>query len=124
MRSSACTYLSSPGLSSPPPPPPLLATVGHTLQEAFPLSRPDLAKCRDPRGVSRCNIALLDVCTCLAIDIFIVASQLRSQDVRLTFCYLFLTILNFMPLLQELKVFILMTDFFNQSYTERLTNVN
>lgn len=62
---SACTYLSSPGLSSPPSPP-LLASVDHTLQEAFPLSRPDLAKCRDPRGVSRYNIALLDVCTCLA----------------------------------------------------------
>lgn len=123
MRSPACTYLSSPAASLALPllrrslPP-----LGRTLQEAFPLSRPDLAKCRDPRGVSRCNIALLDVCTCLADDIFIVASWLHSQGVRLTFCYLFLTRLNFMLLLLQLEVFILMTDFFNQSYIECLIN--
>jgi len=123
MRSSACTYLSSLGLSSSPSPP-FLTSVDHTLQEAFPLSRPDLAKCRDPRGVSRCNIALLDVCTCLAM-IFLSLRLSATFSRCSSNIFLFVSdYIKFYCLFYQLEVFILMTDFFNQSYIEHLANVN
>jgi len=62
-----CRYLSPPHPSCPPSPPILgftssplnpFAFVGRTLYGVFPLSRPDLAKCRDPHDVSRRKIAV------------------------------------------------------------------